>query len=434
MAVGSALEILPARMLGVADAAGNELFRRSMRTWRISLSGSAILSAALAAVFSALISGALLWTWAALGWLVYSVQALLCSNLERQYQGASPPPAWCAATLVLTICVGALWGSLVWWMPAESRSAELLGAFGTVMFLLGVSSASTSVGMLLAVLVPAGVMLASALTWHAGLPVAGGLSLLVLVLIVQHGRVLQANMLEVVRQRRQLQVLSDELQEQQAMVEQVSRERALAEERQRLLRDMHDGIGSSLIFAIKAIEQKRFDLDEASKVLRDCLDELRLVIDSLDPMGNDLVALLATLRYRLSHRLDGAGIELEWSVADVPPLPWLNAPEALDVLRIVQEAVANAIKHAGGRKLRIAVERNDGVDGQATGVVVLVEDDGQGLVVEQSPDGRGMMHMRQRAARLGATLEFVRSPLGGLGVCLHLPLEAPLNRRPPNSP
>lgn len=414
----------PERLLGVADAAGNELFRRSMRSWRVSLSGSAILSAALASVFGALVPQGSLWTWAMLGWFAYAGQALLCAHLERQPQDSSPPPAWCATTLLLTLWVGALWGSLVWWLPVEPRPVELLGAFGTAMILLGSASASTSMGMLMAVLAPAAVLLPAGLLWHAGLPVAAVLSCVVLALIVQHGRSLQKNMLEVVRQRHQVQALSKELREQQSQLEQARLERAVLEERQRLLRDMHDGIGASLVFALKAFEQKRHDLDDVSTVLRGCLDDLRLVIDSLEPIDHDLVTLLATFRYRLGDRLDRAGIRLEWVAAEVPSLPWLNAPQALDVLRIVQEAVANVLKHAAASHLRIVIA-GDGAEGELpSSVVIRVEDDGRGLEPRGPLDGRGMKHMRQRAARLGSAVEFDRSELGGLRVRLRLPIRS----------
>jgi signal transduction histidine kinase len=99
-----------------------------------------------------------------------------------------------------------------------------------------------------------------------------------------------------------------ELQRQHGRLVQVEREQALLLERQRLMRDMHDGLGSALMSSLVLVEQGRLQAKDVAKVLRECVDDLRLVIDSLEPVGHDLVALLATLRYRLGRRLEHSGL------------------------------------------------------------------------------------------------------------------------------
>ncbi len=69
---------------------------------------------------------------------------------------------------------------------------------------------------------------------------------------------------------------------------------------------MHDGLGSSLLSAMVAVEQGSMPQDQVVTVLRECVDDLRLVIDSLEPVGHDIVSLLATMRYRLGKRLRSA--------------------------------------------------------------------------------------------------------------------------------
>lgn len=119
-----------------------------------------------------------------------------------------------------------------------------------------------------------------------------------------------------------------------------SREKALLQERQRLMRDMHDGIGSRLISSLAVIESGCLDSSRIAGVLRECMDDLKLVIDSLEPIAHDLVTLLATLRFRLGGRMELAGIRIFWDVDDLPPLPWLEPPEALEILHILQEALS----------------------------------------------------------------------------------------------
>jgi signal transduction histidine kinase len=74
----------------------------------------------------------------------------------------------------------------------------------------------------------------------------------------------------------------------------------------------------------------------------------------LDPESNDLVALLVSIRYRLGERFEMAGLELLWEVDEIPMLVWLQASDALSVLRLIQEALINALKHAKGSQVKVA--------------------------------------------------------------------------------
>lgn len=201
---------------------------------------------------------------------------------------------------------------------------------------------------------------------------------------------------------------------------QVEKERAVVDERQRLMREMHDGLGSSLMSSLVLVEQGRLGSGEIAAVLRECIDDLKLTIDSLEPIGRDLVTLLATLRYRLGRRLEAAGLRLDWCVGDLPPLPWLDAVSALQVLRIVQEALTNVIKHARASSVTIATTQ------QAEGVCVTVADDGSGCaagdVTGVNGGGRGLSNMRRRAEQLGGRIEMA-SDSSGTRIALYLPLD-----------
>lgn len=197
----------------------------------------------------------------------------------------------------------------------------------------------------------------------------------------------------------------------------VEREQALLLERQRLMRDMHDGLGSTLMSSLVLAEQGRLAQDAVAALLRECVDDLRLVIESLEPIEHDLVTLLASLRHRLGRRLEAAGLAMRWEVEDLPPLPWLNPPDALQVLRIVQEVLTNVLKHAAARTVRIATAQADG------GVRVLIEDDGRGFEPGDAGGGRGLRHLAQRAARLGGRLAIDSAPGRGTRVRLDLPLQ-----------
>ncbi|MEL4180530.1 sensor histidine kinase [Roseateles sp. PN1] len=210
-------------------------------------------------------------------------------------------------------------------------------------------------------------------------------------------------------QSRELQLQHDKLRE-------AERQQALLLERQRLMQDMHDGLGSSLLSAMVAVEQGSMNQDRVVEVLRECVDDLRLVIDSLEPIGHDLVSLLATMRYRLGKRLQAGGLTLEWDVQDLPMLDWLEPPDALHVLRLMQEALTNVLKHARARRVRL-VTRHQG--GQ---VEIRVEDDGDGFDLATAQRGRGLKSQQRRAQRLGGKLRIDSSPGQGTRLSLRLPV------------
>lgn len=201
---------------------------------------------------------------------------------------------------------------------------------------------------------------------------------------------------------------------------------AVHRERQRLMQDLHDGMGAQLLSALRVAEAGHLDEQQMQAVLRECIDDLKLTVDSLEPVDTDLVLLLATLRYRLGPRLQRAGLQLDWQVGEVPPLPWLDARDALHILRILQEAFSNVLQHAGARHLRVATA----VDGD--GVAVLVDDDGRGpettapagTAAPARSNGHGLANMASRARSLGGTVTW-QAIEGGSRLRLWLPLQRP---------
>ena len=201
----------------------------------------------------------------------------------------------------------------------------------------------------------------------------------------------------------------------------LERQQTLATERQRLMQDMHDGIGSSLMSALRMVERGQASTADTALVLKDCIDDLKLAIDSLTPADADLLALLAALRFRLAPRLKAAGITLIWSVRDLPPLPWLDPQAALHVLRILQEVLTNILKHSQATVIDLATQTDEG------GVVVRIRDDGCGFVPPPHPapaatTGLGLANVRHRAQALGGHCRWATWGGGG-EFCLWLPQE-----------
>ncbi len=197
----------------------------------------------------------------------------------------------------------------------------------------------------------------------------------------------------------------------------LDQQRTTAEERQRLMRDMHDGIGSHLMSTLALTRMGSLSQHDMQEVLADCIDELKITIDSLEPVESDLLVVLGNLRYRLAPRLQAAGIALEWAVNDLPPLAYLDPENVRNVLRIVQEAFTNTLKHAQAKRITLST----GVDYTNARVFVRVTDDGVGLDASK-PQGRGLDNMQNRASKLHGKVEFLALKGGGTCVNLYLPM------------
>ncbi|WP_051237360.1 sensor histidine kinase [Ottowia thiooxydans] len=203
------------------------------------------------------------------------------------------------------------------------------------------------------------------------------------------------------------------------------RSRTLLDERQRVMRDMHDGVGSSLMSALRMVENPSTVQVDVAQVLRECIDDLKISIDSLEPVDADLLALLANLRFRLGQRLESAGLKLHWAVQDLPPLPWLDAQNALHVLRILQEVLTNIVKHSGAREITV---RTGQADWQGVpGAQVCIEDDGTPFTPpppgERQPGRKGIGNIQARVEALGAQVQWHAKPGKGTEFVLWLPLE-----------
>lgn len=215
---------------------------------------------------------------------------------------------------------------------------------------------------------------------------------------------------------------ADELARNYDRLRELERERAVTRERERIMQDMHDGMGGQLVSTLALVESGRATPDGVAEALRAALDDLRLVIDSLDPLEDDILAVLGVLRARLEPRLVRHGLRFDWQVTDLPAVAGFGPERALQALRVIQEAITNVIKHAGATTIRIRTGVAEGPEAHA-GVFVEVHDDGRGL--DGAPRaGRGLANMRRRAAALGGTLS-VASNGAGTTVRLWLPTGAP---------
>ncbi|CAA2105693.1 Sensor protein VraS [Variovorax paradoxus] len=192
-------------------------------------------------------------------------------------------------------------------------------------------------------------------------------------------------------------------------------------ERQRIMREIHDGVGSQLVGLLNVVTQTTPDRVVVEEHVKLALDEMRMAVDSLQPTHDDLPTVLATLRYRLQPRLDAAGIELVWDVAVMPALAPFAAQAALQLQRILLEAFTNVLKHA--RATRIVMHASWHGDATPPLVRIVLTDNGRGLPSapgEARHAGHGIANMRSRAQSIGAQLHIETASDAGGGTRLRL--------------
>ncbi len=206
-----------------------------------------------------------------------------------------------------------------------------------------------------------------------------------------------------------------ELQANYSRIAEAERREAVLNERERMVRDMHDGLGNQLVSTLALVESRRFDAEELEAALRDSLDDMRMMVHSLDRDETDLLEILALVRERVEPRLTRQGLKFRWRVEDVPGTTDLAPDVAGHVLRIVQESLTNVVKHAGAQTITLST----GVEMDRR--FVAIADDGCGFAsLTEGEGGRGLQNMRDRARQLGGELAIETGTDGGTRVTLWL--------------
>lgn len=166
-------------------------------------------------------------------------------------------------------------------------------------------------------------------------------------------------------------------------------EKGVAEERERIARDIHDNIGVQLMGALHSRGLARKDM-----MIRETLTDLRDIINNASNPDLSFDEMLADLRSQISEHLFAAGVEMEWRVenAGAAVLPLTAAHTVRSVIR---EAVQNALKHGQPKAIRVTVR----LDGNI--IFLSVADDGGGFDPGNVQAGNGLANMQARVTSLG---------------------------------
>ncbi len=197
---------------------------------------------------------------------------------------------------------------------------------------------------------------------------------------------------------------------------------AREEERRRLRRDLHDGLGPSLAAIVLKLNAARTRRDEASRErlvaeaseeTRDAIAEVRRLVDDLRPPALDEVGLLGSIRQRAATLSMPGDVHLQIEVSGPAALPPLPAAVEVAAYRIATEALTNVVRHSGATRCRVAIGVNGALE-------VTVSDDGRSRL--GATPGVGWTSMRERAAELGGSCTITTRPEGGTVVRAVIPL------------
>ena len=217
--------------------------------------------------------------------------------------------------------------------------------------------------------------------------------------------------------------------------------RAQEEERRRIARELHDGLGPSLaaignrLRASRAIlrsdpEQAEHELEEVERGLRDHVGQIRELIHDLRPPALDQLGLAEAVRQYAERFARDAGIQATVRTGGELALDPLAE---VTVFRVMQECLSNVQRHAGARRVELSLERADG------SVTLAVADDGSGFdcravgggagsgaaARDDGGSGLGLLGMRERAALVGGELDVSSACGTGTRVVLRLPAGVP---------
>ncbi|MFM5948832.1 MAG: sensor histidine kinase [Novosphingobium sp.] len=194
------------------------------------------------------------------------------------------------------------------------------------------------------------------------------------------------------------------------------RAQAHQHERQRIMRDMHDGLGSQLMSMLLMARRGQSEPAVVAEGLQSVIDEMRLMIDSMDSVGESLATALTIFRDRVASRIEATGKHLVWDDQSGGQLPDYGPRDVLQIFRVMQEAVTNALKHSSGDTIAVRLSPSPEA---GFALRITVTDNGAGLGAA-NPRGRGLANMTGRAQTVGGRCT-ISDAHPGVAVVLDLP-------------
>lgn len=225
---------------------------------------------------------------------------------------------------------------------------------------------------------------------------------------------------------RQLADTAAALQESEARLREVAGRavEATEQERQRVARELHDGVGQSLTairLTLHVLSQKLDENDDSRQrvhdvenLVDDSIDELRRIAMALHPAALDRLGLREGISEMCSSVATSAGIHIEQHLIDVPDS--LPASVESSCYRLVQECLTNIVRYARATNVEVRIQNT------GSALRVKVEDDGVGFDDSSPSEGLGLRSMKDRTALLGGTITIESTPGKGTTIEALLPM------------
>ncbi|MEQ1439863.1 ATP-binding protein [Fontimonas sp. SYSU GA230001] len=212
--------------------------------------------------------------------------------------------------------------------------------------------------------------------------------------------------------RRQARAAQARLRETPSVPDPRERERIAAEERAKIFRDLHDDIGVKLLALLHTVGDVRH-----ADLVRSIIYDLRDIVSRSRRPPGTLLEVLAQIRDEMEQRLEAFNVELGWRQDPATPDVAVVGASALNLFRIMREAVTNAIRHAGASTIAVNIACRE------RQLVFEIANDRPGPR-RPTPAGSGTLGMQERAASLGGSVRWLNESSGGVKVVLEVPLDS----------
>ena len=182
------------------------------------------------------------------------------------------------------------------------------------------------------------------------------------------------------------------------------RSQVLAQERWRLMQDMHDGLGGQLVSLHQAVSSPHATPELLARHVKFALDSLRMTVNALGQNHTNVAFMLGSIRERLEFLCQQYGKTLHWRVEDIPDLVQIDALKINELEKIVLELFTNIAKHSNATQVTLSAGYQP-----KHGFWLKVQENGSGYAVRHAQDalaGKGLTGLMQRAASIQARIVF----------------------------
>jgi len=197
--------------------------------------------------------------------------------------------------------------------------------------------------------------------------------------------------------KKKVQVQDLDIQLKNESIAQLWQDQVVRDERDRIIRELHDGVGGMLSNVLAIVEPG----SHIQTRLQRTIEELRLVMGAIDEDA-DIASLLGTLRPRLEAEVAESGSVLKWEIEDIPSKVPDDAYTGMQLVRIVQECIHNSLRHGQAREIVLHMDQGS----------LLISDNGSGFDTQHVTLGRGLKNLRWRAKKLEANIDISSNASG----------------------